>query len=178
MSKEQKTYCKTLTEVANMLNMPYTALYKHKHRPELTKTARGYNLNRITQYLDEQEQIREEEEKAQNLLGAEEELLEKQVKLEHAKLKCRMLELQILAKEGNLIDVNKVLETRTKELTRLRRTLTDMVKKLPIQLHQQNEDTIRTALNEAVNGILADLAEFIADDWASDEEEQETIPEE
>lgn len=59
MDKEKKTYCKTLTEVANTLNIPYTALYKHKHRPELTKTARGYNLKRITQYLDEQEQIRE-----------------------------------------------------------------------------------------------------------------------
>jgi hypothetical protein len=59
MSKEHNTYCKTLTDVANMLNMPYTALYKHKHRPELTKTARGYNLKKIAQYLDEQEQIRE-----------------------------------------------------------------------------------------------------------------------
>jgi DNA-directed RNA polymerase subunit L len=82
-----------------------------------------------------------------------------------------MLELQILAKEGNLIDVNKVLETRTKEITRLRRALTDIVKKLPIQLQQQDENTIRTALNDAVNGILADMAEFIADDWTSEEEE-------
>lgn len=83
-----------------------------------------------------------------------------------------MLELQILAKEGNLIDVNKVLETRTKEITRLRRSLTDLVKKLPLQLQQQDENTIRTALNEAVNGILADLAEFIADDWTSEEDEE------
>jgi DNA-directed RNA polymerase subunit L len=85
-----------------------------------------------------------------------------------------MLELQILAKEGNLIDVNKVLETRTKEITRLRRALTDIVKKLPIQLQQQDENTIRTALNDAVNAILADLAEYIADDWTSEEEESIT----
>lgn len=170
MSKEP-TYCKTLTEVANVLQIPYTALYKHKHRPEFTKSARGYNLKKITQYLDEQEQIREEEEKTQSLLGAEDELLEKSIKLEHAKLKCRLLELQILHKEGNLVEVDTVLETRTKELTRLRRSLTEMVRKLPTELQNQDEDVIRTKISEAVNDILADLAEFIADDWTSNEEE-------
>lgn len=171
MSKEQ-IYCKTLTEVANKLQIPYTALYKHKHRPELTKTARGYNLQKITEYLDEQETIREEEEKAQSLLGAEDELLEKSIKLEHAKLKCRLLELQILQKEGNLVEVNSVLESRTKELTRLRRSLTDMVRKLPVELSNQDEATIRTKISEAVNDILADLSEFIADDWTNNEEEE------
>ena len=170
MSKEP-TYCKTLTEVANKLQIPYTALYKHKHRPELTKSARGYNLKKITQYLDEQEQIREEEEKTQSLLGAEDELLEKSIKLEHAKLKCRLLELQILQKEGNLVEVDTVLETRTKELTRLRRSLTEMVRKLPTELSNQDEATIRTRISESVNEILADLAEYIADDWTSSEEE-------
>ena len=170
MSKEP-TYCKTLTEVANKLQIPYTALYKHKHRPELTKSARGYNLKKITQYLDEQEQIREEEEKTQSLLGAEDELLEKSIKLEHTKLKCRLLELQILQKENNLVDVNTVLETRTKELTRLRRSLTEMVRKLPSELSNQDEATIRTRISDAVNEILADLAEYIADDWTSNEEE-------
>ncbi len=170
MSKEP-TYCKTLTDVANMLQIPYTALYKHKHRPEFTKSARGYNLKKITQYLDEQEQIREEEEKTQSLLGTEEELLEKSIKLEHARLKCRLLELQILQKEGNLVEVNTVLETRTKEITRLRRSLTDMVRKLPTELIDQDEQTIRTKVSNAVNEILADLSEFIADDWTTNEEE-------
>lgn len=102
----EKTYYKTLSEVATALQMPYSTLYKHRHRPEFNKTARGYNLNKITEYLNEQERIREEEEKAQNLLGAEDELLEKQIKLETARLKCRLLELQIANKEGNLVDVN------------------------------------------------------------------------
>jgi hypothetical protein len=172
MSKEQ-TYCKTLTEVANILQIPYTALYKHRHRPEFTKSQRGYNVKKITQYLDEQEAIKEEEERTQNLLGAEEELLEKQVKLEHARLKCRLLELQILTKEGNLIDVNTVLETRTKEITRLRRSLTDMVKHLPKELIEQDEATIRSKISDAVNGILADLSEFITDDWTETENEEE-----
>lgn len=102
----EKTYYKTLSEVATALQMPYSSLYKHRHRPEFNKSARGYNLNKITEYLNEQERIREEEEKAQNLLGAEDELLEKQIKLETARLKCRLLELQIANKEGNLVDVN------------------------------------------------------------------------
>lgn len=167
---DNKTYCKSLTEVAQLLNVPYSQLYKHRHRPELNKSARGYNLKKIADYLDQIEQIREEEEKAQNLLGTEEELLEKQVKLEHVRLKCKLLELQILSKEGNLIDVNKVLETRSKEITRLRRGLLEMVKKLPIQLQNKDENSIRTALNESVNGILADLTEFIQDDWQDEEE--------
>ena len=78
---KEQTYYKTLSEVANVLQIPYTALYKHRHRPEFTKSARGYNLKKITQYLEEQEQIKEDEEKAKSLLGAEEDLLEKQIKL-------------------------------------------------------------------------------------------------
>ena len=99
-------YKKTLTEVATVLQIPYAALYKHRHRPEFIKTERGYNVDKILNYLEEQERIKEQEEKEQSLLGAEEELLEKQVKLEHAKLKCRLLELQIKTKEGNLVEVN------------------------------------------------------------------------
>lgn len=168
----EKTYYKTLSEVATALQMPYSTLYKHRHRPEFNKTARGYNLNKITEYLNEQERIREEEEKAQNLLGAEDELLEKQIKLETARLKCRLLELQIANKEGNLVDVNQVLETRSKEITRLRRGLTEMVKKLPNELINNDEETIRIKLSDSVNGILADLSEFITDDWSSDEENE------
>lgn len=169
----EKTYYKTLSEVATALQMPYSTLYKHRHRPEFNKTARGYNLNKITEYLNEQERIREEEEKAQNLLGAEDELLEKQIKLETARLKCRLLELQIANKEGNLVDVNQVLETRSKEITRLRRGLTEMVKKLPNELINNDEETIRIKLSDSVNGILADLSEFITDDWSSSDEENE-----
>lgn len=170
MSKEQ-TYYKTLTDVANALQVPYTALYKHKHRPEFTKTTRGYNLKKITEFLNEQERIQEQEEKTKNLLGAEEELLEKQLKIETARHKCRLLELQILQKEGNLVDVNTVLETRTKELTRLRRSLTDMVRKLPQELVQTDQNTIRTKISEAVNAILSDLSEFISDDWTNNDDE-------
>lgn len=176
MSKEP-TYCKTLTDVANMLQIPYTALYKHKHRPEFTKSARGYNLKKITQYLDEQEQIREEEEKTQSLLGTEEELLEKSIKLEHARLKCRLLELQILQKENNLIDVNTVIETRTKEISRLKKGLIGMTKQLPIECKECDQDTIRLKVTEAVNKIIADLAELIAGDWCNDEEPEEELEE-
>lgn len=101
-----KVYYKSLSEIASVLQISYSSLYKHRHRPEFSKTARGYNLNKISDYLNEQERIREEEEKAQSLLGAEDELLEKQLKIETARHKCRLLELQILQKEGNLIDVN------------------------------------------------------------------------
>ena len=50
---DNKTYCKSLTEVAQVLNVPYTQLYKHRHRPELNKSARGYNLKKIADYLDQ-----------------------------------------------------------------------------------------------------------------------------
>lgn len=167
---KEQTYYKTLSEVANVLQIPYTALYKHRHRPEFTKSARGYNLKKITQYLEEQEQIKEDEEKAKSLLGAEDELLEKQLKIETARHKCRLLELQIAQKEGNLVDVNVVLETRTKEISRLRKGLTEMVRKLPIELKEQDEVTIRTKLSEVVNTILSDLSELIQDDWTIEEE--------
>jgi hypothetical protein len=48
-----KSYCKTLTDVAKELQVPYTALYKYKHRPEFSKSARGYNVQKITEFLDE-----------------------------------------------------------------------------------------------------------------------------
>lgn len=173
-----KVYYKSLSEIASALQISYSSLYKHRHRPEFSKTARGYNLNKISDYLNEQERIREEEEKAQSLLGAEDELLEKQLKIETARHKCRLLELQILQKEGNLIDVNQVLETRTKEITRLRRGLTDLVRKLPSELKDLDENSIRNKISDAVNAILSDLSEFIMDDWQSDDEdEQETIEE-
>ena len=163
-------YKKTLTEVATVLQIPYPALYKHRHRPEFIKTERGYNVEKILNYLEEQERIKEQEEKEQNLLGAEEELLEKQVKLEHAKLKCRLLELQIKTKEGNLVEVNQVLESRTKEITRLKRGLSDMVKRLPSELKMTDEATIKMKLNEAVNNILSDIAELIIDNWIETDE--------
>lgn len=178
MSKEL-TYLKTLADVANALQLPYSRLYKLKHRPEFQKTARGYNVKKINAFLTEQEQIREEEEKEQSLLGAEEELLEKQIKLETARHKCRLLELQIAQKEGNLVDVNAVLETRSKELSRLRRGLQELVLRIPVETANKGEEEIRACLSAAVNVILSDLSEFIADDWSDrdpvmiDEEEEQ-----
>jgi hypothetical protein len=46
-------YKKTLTEVATVLQIPYAALYKHRHRPEFIKTERGYNVEKILNYLEE-----------------------------------------------------------------------------------------------------------------------------
>lgn len=177
MSKET-TFVKTLTEVATLLEIPYSTLYRNKHRPEFTKTARGYNIKKILNYFDEQESIKEEEEKTKSLLGAEEELLEKQIKLETARHKCRLLELQIAQKEGNLVEVNTVLESRTKEIMRLKKSLTEMVKRLPVECKFAPEYEIREKLNTAVNAILSDLSEFISDDWTDTEEEPITEDEE
>lgn len=47
-----------------------------------------------------------------------------------------------------------------------------MVKKLPNELINNDEETIRIKLSDSVNGILADLSEFITDDWSSDEENE------
>lgn len=168
---ENKTYCKTLSDVANLLQIPYTKLYKHKHRPEFVKSSRGYNLKKISQFFIEEENRLEEEEKEKNLLDAEDELLEKQIKLETARHKCRLLELQIKQKEGNLVDVNFVLETRTKEILLLRKRLTEMVKNLPIVLKNQDEQFIRNEINNCVNEVLSDLSELIMDDWQVEEEE-------
>lgn len=165
MNKPPKTYVKTLADAAKELQVPYSQLYKHKHRPEFSKGARGYNVTKMADYLADQEAMREEEEKAQSLIGAEAELIEKQIKLETARHKCRLLELQIKQKEGNLVDVNQVIESRAKELTRLRRKLTEMVQKLPIEMKDLDEDGIRCRLSDAVNDILSDLSEFIEDDW-------------
>ena len=178
MSKEQ-TYYKSLSEVANVLQIPYTQLYKWRHRAELNKGSRGYNIKKIAEFLEHQESIRLEEEKAKSLLGAEEELLEKQIKLETAKHKCRLLELQIAQKEGNLIDVNTVIETRTKEISRLKKSLTEMVKRIPQECKFCPDYEIQEKLNTAINEILADLAEFITDNWSDNtSEEVEMITEE
>ena len=172
MGKE-KVYYKSLSQVSGALGIPYTALYRHRHRPELNKTQRGYNLNRIRQFLDEQQAIKQEEEKTKSLLGAEDELLEKQLKIETARHKCRLLELQILQKQGNLVDVNKVIQTRTKEISRLRRNLIQMVRKLPNELKNNDQDSIRIKLSQAVNGVLSDLSQFIQDNWDENNEQIE-----
>lgn len=174
MSKEQ-TYYKSLSEVANVLQIPYTQLYKWRHRAELNKGSRGYNIKKIAEFLEHQESIRLEEEKAKTLLGAEEELLEKQIKLETAKHKCRLLELQIAQKEGNLIDVNTVIETRTKEMSRLKKSLTEMVKRIPQECKFCPDYEIQEKLNIAINEILADLAEFITDNWSDNTSEEVEI---
>ena len=172
MEKEKKYY-KSLSDISGVLGIPYTALYRHRHRPEFNKTQRGYNLNRIRQFLDEQQAIKQEEEKTKSLLGAEEELLEKQLKIETARHKCRLLELQILQKEGNLVEVNKVIQTRTKQISRLRRGLLQMVRRLPNELKNNNQDSIRIKLSQAVNGVLSDLSQFIQDNWEQNNEQIE-----
>ena len=172
----KKTYYPTLREIADNLGVPYNSLYKLKHRPEFQKSERGYNLKKIANCLEELERIREEEEKEKSLLGAEEELLEKQIKLETARHKCRLLELQIAQKEGNLVDVNYIIETRTKEITRLKKHFTEMLNHFPNELKNSNEMTIKNKLSNKINEILADLAEFIIDNW--EEEEQLNTEEE
>ena len=37
--------------------------------------------------------------------------------------------------------------------------------RLPMEIQGMDEDGIRSRLSEAVNAILADLSEFIQDDW-------------
>jgi hypothetical protein len=64
-----------------------------------------------------------------------------------------------------LVDVNQVLETRSKELSKLRRSLQDLIIRIPTEIANMNEDEIRASLSVAVNDILSGLSEFIADDW-------------
>lgn len=169
------TYAKSLSDAAGILNIPYSQLYRYKHRPEFQKSARGYNVKNILQYIEEQDRIKEEEAKQEALIEQEDELIEKQIKLETARHKCRLLELQIKQKEGNLIEVDKVLETRTKEISLLRKNLSNLIQKLPIEGAGMCEDELRTLATRFVNEILADVAELISDDWESnpDEEEEE-----
>ena len=167
------TYAKSLSDAASILNIPYSQLYRHKHRPEFQKSARGYNIKNILQFIEEQDRIKEEEAKQDELLQQEEEFIEKQIKLETARHKCRLLELQIKQKEGNLIEVDKVLETRTKEISLLRKNLSNLINKLPVEGAGLAEDELRTLCTRFVNDILADIAELIQDDWESDSIEQE-----
>lgn len=165
-------YVKTLSDVATKLGVSYAVLYKDKHRPEFIKSSRGYNVDKIAEYLNEKERIKEEEAVAENLLEAENELIEKQIKLETAKHKCRLLELQIKQKEGNLVDVEQVLDTRAKEISLLRKNLTEMVKNLPKELKDKDEDEIRSIISSSVNNILSSLVEFISDDWTDTNDEE------
>ncbi|MBE6314897.1 MAG: hypothetical protein E7079_08115 [Bacteroidales bacterium] len=166
MSRKSK-HVKSLSDVANELGVEYQKIYRYRHVSELKKTDDGYNVENIRKFLaeKEKEQEREREENEAELEMCTEDLIEKQIKLETAKHKCRLLELQILQKEGNLVDVNQVLETRSKELSKLRRSLQDLIIRIPTEIANMNEDEIRASLSVAVNDILSGLSEFIADDW-------------
>ena len=156
-----------MSDVANELGVEYQKIYRYRHVAELKKTDDGYNVENIRKFLEDKEKEleREREEKEAELEMCTEDLIEKQIKLETAKHKCRLLELQILQKEGNLVDVNQVLETRSKELSKLRRSLQDLIIRIPTEIANMNEDEIRASLSVAVNDILSGLSEFIADDW-------------
>lgn len=156
-----------MSDVANELGVEYQKIYRYRHVAELKKTDDGYNVENIRNFLEDKEKEleREREEKEAELEMCTEDLIEKQIKLETAKHKCRLLELQILQKEGNLVDVNQVLETRSKELSKLRRSLQDLIIRIPTEIANMNEDEIRASLSVAVNDILSGLSEFIADDW-------------
>lgn len=171
-------YTKSLSEAAGVLGLPYNQVYRHKHQPEFQKTSRGYSVEKIADYFAELDRRKEEEAAAEVLINSEDELLEKQIKLETAKHKCKLLELEIKKKEGILIDVNLVLESRTKEYSLLRKNLTEMVQKLPIEIAEKDEETCRIRLNEAINNVLSQLSEFITDNWEDVSETQETDIEE
>lgn len=158
-------YAKTLTDASKILQIPYSQLYRYKHRSEFQKTSKGYNIEKIAAYIAEQDRIKEEEAKADELAQTEEDFIEKQIKLETAKHKCRLLELQIMQKEGNLVEVDKILETRTKEISLLRRDLTNLIQQLPAILVGMTEEEIRSTISERVNEVLSNLSELIADDW-------------
>lgn len=166
-------FTKSLSEAAGILGLPYNQVYRHKHHPEFQKTSRGYSVEKIADYFAELDKRKEEEAAAEVLINSEDELLEKEIKLETARHKCKLLELQIKQKEGNLVDVNVVLETRTKELNLLRNLLKEMVQKLPSQIANSSESDCRITIGEAVNGILSTLSEFVTDDWEDTSEEQE-----
>lgn len=180
MQDTSSNYVTSLSEVSNRLGIPYHQLYKHKHAPELQKSHRGYDIEAVEAYITNLDAIQREEAAAEALIQSEDELLEKQIKLETARHKCKLLELEIKKKEGNLIDVSHVIETRTKEITLLKKLLTDLIKQAPKQLENKRQDEISDALTHHINSILATISEFITDDWATgtdDDMEDDTTPE-
>lgn len=177
MMSKKTNYVRSLSDVANALGVEYQKLYRWRHVQELKKTDKGYNVEKIRKFLEEMEE-RERVEKEAELDSCAENLIEKQIKLETAKHKCRLLELQILQKEGNLVDVNQVLETRAKELSRLRRSLQELILRVPNEIAGKSEDEIRVALSASVNSILSDLSEFITDNWSESEDLEVNIDDE
>ena len=179
MSKKN-SYAKSLSDVANTLGIEYQKIYRFRHEEVLKKGDKGYNIENIRRFLEDKEKEleREREEKEAELEMCTEDLIEKQIKLETAKHKCRLLELQILQKEGNLVDVNQVLETRSKELSRLRRGLQELLTRIPAEIANRAEEEIRACLSVAINEILSDLSEFIADDWTEVDETDINIEDE
>lgn len=167
-------YAKSLSQAAAVLQLPYNQVYRHQHRPEFQKTSRGYNIDKIAAYINEYDKQKEEEAKAEALLQSEDELIEKQIKLETARHKCRLLELQIKQKEGNLIDVHAVIDSRAKEINLLRTSFKELINKLPQDISNKTESECRMLLSDAFNGILSNLSELIQDDWESVEDEQES----
>ena len=164
-------YTKSPSEATGVLGLPYNQVYRHKHQPEFQKITRCYAIEKIADYFSELD--RRKEAAAVILINSEDELLEKQIKLETARHKCKLLELQIKQKKENLIDVNVVLESRSKELNLLRNSLKDIIQKLPIQIANKSESECRIALGDAINGILSNLSEFIQVDWEDVSEAQE-----
>lgn len=180
MQDTSSNYVPSLSELSNRLGIPYHQLYKHKHAPELQKTHRGYDVEAVEQYITNLDTIQREEAAAEALIQSEDELLEKQIKLETARHKCKLLELEIKKKEGNLIDVQHVIETRTKEITLLKKLLTDLIKQAPKELENKTQDEISDALTHHINSILATISEFITDDWSmstGDDMEEDATPE-
>lgn len=174
-------FTQSLSELSSILQIPYHQLYKHKHAPELQKTHRGYDIQQARSYIENLDTIKREEAAAEALIQSEDELLEKQIKLETARHKCKLLELEIKKKEGNLIDVNFVIESRTKEMLLLKKLLSDLIKQAPKELTNKTEEEISEVLTNHINGILSSLSELIQDDWqhtGSDSYEENTQPEE
>lgn len=52
------------------------------------------------------------------------------------------------------MDVNLVLESRTRVYFLLRKNLIVMVRKLPIEIAQKDEEMCRICLNDAINNVL------------------------
>ena len=174
-------FTQSLSELSSILQIPYHQLYKHKHAPELQKTHRGYDVEQARNYIENLDAIKREEAAAEALIQSEDELLEKQIKLETARHKCKLLELEIKKKEGNLIDVNFVIESRTKELMMLKKLLNDLIKNTPKELTNKSEEEISEALTYHINSILSSISELIQDDWQnadSDSYEETTQPQE
>lgn len=174
-------FTQSLSELSSILQIPYHHLYKHKHAPELQKTHRGYDIEQARNYIENLDTIKREEAAAEALIQSEDELLEKQIKLETARHKCKLLELEIKKKEGNLIDVNFVIESRTKELMLLKKLLNDLIKNTPKELINKTEEEISESLTYHINSILSSISELIQDDWQnadSDSYEENTQPQE